>query len=231
MLSKLDLNYLDLFKKKYVYSCPICGGKDSFCVCWKRYNEEIKKVSAGIPVKYRKYTIDDFTHPQLKEQKQYIQGVIADFDNIRLNGDTIYLYGSSGTAKTMSACLIAAEAIRRGYEVHYYDSMQSIVTKLKQSWSDDSTSNVLREITASDLIVIDNIGRENVLNENVKNEVLNMFKQRCYNCLPTIFIAPVPVSEIPLKLDKDVVEVFLTNSFKQVMFKGFDYAKRVLGEK
>jgi len=231
MLSKLDLNYLELFKKKYVYSCPVCGGKDSFCDCWKRYNEEIKKVAAGIPVKYRKYTIDDFTHPQLVEQKQYIQSVIADFDNIRLNGDTLYLYGSSGTAKTMSACLIAAEAIRRGYEVHYYDSMQSIVTKLKQSWAEDSTANILREITASDLIVIDNIGRENVLNENVKNEILNMFKQRCYNCLPTIFIAPVPVSEIPLKLDKDVVEVFLTNSFKQVMFKGFDYAKKVLGEK
>lgn len=229
MLSQLDLNYLDIFKKKYVYGCSICGGKDSFCKCWKSYNEEIRKVSAGIPVKYRRYTLQDFTHPQLVEQKNYVQDVINSFDDIRLNGDTLYFYGTSGTAKTMSAVLIGVEAIKRGYEVHYYDSLQSIASKLKQSWAEDSTEEIMHNISSSDLIIVDNIGSENITNDNVRNEICNLFKQRSYNCLPTIFVSPVSIDNIPLKLDKDIVELFLNNSFKSVMFKGFDYSKKVLG--
>lgn len=230
MLSKLDLNYLDLFKKKYVYSCPVCGGKDSFCHCWKKYNEEIKKVAAGIPVKYRKYTIDDFTHPQLKKQKETVQKAIKDFDNFRLNGGVLYFYGTSGTAKTMSAILIAVEGIKRGYEVHYYDSLQSIATQLKQSWAEDNTSEIMKHITASDLIVVDNLGSENINSANVANEILGMFKQRSYNCLPVIFVAPVEPAQLPLTLDGNIVELFASNSFQQVFFKGFDYSKKVLGE-
>lgn len=230
MLSKLDLNYLELFKKKFVFGCPICSGKDSFCSCWKKYNEEIKKVSAGIPVKYRKYTIKDFTHPQLKEQRNFVNSIIETFDNVRLNGSSFYFYGTSGTAKTMSAILIAMEGIHRGYEVHYYDSLQSIVTKLKQSWSDEDSSPVLHDVTSSDLIVIDNIGSENITNENIKTEIMGMFKQRSYNCLPTIFVSPVSIKDIPLNFDKDIVGLFDMNGLTQVKFKGFDYIKKVLGE-
>lgn len=229
MLSQLDLNYLDIFKKKYVYGCKICGGKDSFCSCWKSYNEEIRKVSAGIPVKYRRYTIDDFTHPQLVEQKKFIQNVLSNFDDIRLNGDTLYFHGTSGTAKTMSAVLIGVEAIKRGYEVHYYDSLQSIASKLKQAWAEEDTATIIHNVSASDLVIVDNIGSENILNENIRYELCNFFKQRSYNGLPTIFISPVSIDEIPLKLDKDIIELFLKNSFKSVLFKGFDYSKKVLG--
>jgi DNA replication protein DnaC len=230
MLSKLDLNYLELFKKKYIYGCELCGGKDSFCVCWKKYNEEIKKVSAGIPVKYRKYTLSDFTHPQLKDQKNFVESVISDFDNVRLEGTTLYFYGSSGTAKTMSSVLIACEGIRRGYSVKYYESLQSISSNLKQAWAEDNTSKVINDITSSDLLIVDNLCSENISNENVRNEIYNLFKQRSYHCLPTIFISPVGLSEISIQLDRDIVELFLSNNFNSIYFKGFDYRKKVLGE-
>lgn len=229
MLSKLDLNYLELFKKKYVKGCPICGGKDSFCSCWKKYNLEIKKVSAGIPPKYRGYTLDDFTHPQLKQQKGIVTNIINSFDDIRLSGKSLYFYGSSGTAKTMSAILILVEAINRGYKVKYYDSLQSVVSSLKQAWGENDTTSLYNDIVFSDLLVIDNIGTENIVNDNVKQEVLNIFKQRSYNCLPTIFVSPVSIKGIPLTLDKDIVELFSNNDMLCIEFKGFDYRKKILG--
>lgn len=228
MLSQLDLNYLELYKKKYVLGCPICGGRDSYCNCWRKYNNEIKKISAGIPVKYRNYTMKDFTHPQLKQQKDFVESIISDFDNLRLSGRVLYFYGSSGTAKTMSAILVSCEGIRRGYRVHYYESLQAISTLLKQAWSSDEPASVANDITLSDLIVVDNLGSENISNENIKSEIYNLFKQRSYNCLPTIFIAPVSIKDLKLQLDKNIVELFDCNQITSVQFKGFDYRKEVL---
>lgn len=230
MLSQIDKNYLELFKTKYVYNCPVCQGRDSFCDCWRRYNAEIKKVSANIPVRYRHYTLSDFTHPQLSKQKVYIENQIKDLDNTRLNGKTLFFYGTSGTAKTMSAILIACEAINRGYKVYYFESLQNIATMLKQSWASESTDEFTEKIISSDLIIVDNLGSENIPNDNVRQEILNMFNQRSYNCLPTICISPVSIESLP-QLSKDLVEGLSVNGIEITQFKGFDYRKKVLERK
>lgn len=225
-LNKADLSYLELYKKLHVKSCPICGGKNAFCQCWRKYNQEVTKITAGIPVKFRKYTLKDFTHPELKKQKEVIENYMKSFLENRFNGQCLYLHGTKGTAKTMSATLILMYALKNKYSAYYFESLKSCSDMLKSDW-DEGTSNLENILASYDIVAIDNIGKEVITNTNIANSLKSYFSARANNMLPTLFIAPISMSKLVNPTDIDILEYFSEN-IKEVNFKGFDYTKAVL---
>ena len=74
----------------------------------------LKLAKANIPPKYWDYSIKDLdranTHVKAKLEKY-----CGEFENALNKGLGLFLVGSNGTGKTLSACLILREAIRKGY--------------------------------------------------------------------------------------------------------------------
>lgn len=227
-LNTADLKYLELYKQMYVSSCPICHGTNAFCKCWRNYNKEVAKITAGIPIKFRKYTLKDFVHPELSSQKSVIEKYIKGFIENRFNGKCLYLYGTKGTAKTMSAILILMAALKKGYSVHYFESLKSCSDMLKMDW-DGGTSYLNNIISSYDIIVIDNVGKETITNPNIANSLRSLFSSRANNLLPTIFVSGVSTKKLLNPVDTEILSYFLEN-IEEVNFKGFDYTKAVLNK-
>lgn len=226
MLKKIDEQYLQNYKEKYVLNCPICHGKNPACSCWANYKLEIYKVSANIPIKFRHFKLKQMTHPQLTKQKEKIKDYIKSLATNRENGNCLYIYGQKGTAKTMCANIILMNAIKRGYKVFYFDSLKMISDMLKQDWidNDDKLSNIISEY---DFIVIDNFDSEDIPNTNVLSAIKYLFSIRSSNLLPTIFVAPVAIPKLTLPLEKSIIEYFSSNT-TDIYFNGFDYEEAVI---
>lgn len=226
MLREIDRHYLEQYKEKYVMNCPICHGTFPGCTCWANFKLEIAKVSAGIPIKFRQFKLKQLTHPQLVKQKELIKNYIKNLNQNRGNGNSLYIYGTKGTAKSMCASIIIMNALKHNFKAYYFDSMKTISEMLKQDWHNDeeTLSNI---ITTYDFIVVDNLDLEDVPNQNVLATIKSLFYIRANNLLPTIFVSSVPISKLALPLDGAIIEYF-TPVLTDIYFNGFDYAEAVL---
>lgn len=226
MLKEIDKNYLESYKEKYVKQCPICKGTNPACSCWANFKLEISKVSAGIPIKFRHFKLKQMTHPQLTSQKEKIKDYIKNIAENREKGNSLYIYGNKGTAKSMCANIILMNAIKRGYRCFYFDGIKSIVEALKNDWAKEEDT-ITRIITEYDFIAVDNLDMEDIPNANVASAIKNLFYARANNLLPTILVAPVAIAKLSLPVDRDIVEYF-SSTLTDLYFNGFDYEEAVI---
>ncbi len=228
-LSNTDRTYLENYKKHVVYKCPKCKGKNSFCDCWRNFNYELSKATANIPIKYRRYTLADFTHPQLKKQKETVTNYINSIEDMRFHGTSLYLYGDKGTAKTMSAILILMAALQHIYKCRYFESFRACIEFLKEEWGDDlkeGTDTLKQVLSDYDFIVIDNVGSEVLPNNSTTTGLVkNLLIHRSNSLLPTIFVSPVAAEKLTDANERAIVEMFADGL--HLNFKGFDYQKEI----
>ena len=71
----------------------------------------------------------------------------------------VILTGPTGTGKTFLACAIGTDACRSGYRVRYYVS-KKLFRLLRHSHADGSYMRLTRQLSKSDLIIIDDWGME-----------------------------------------------------------------------
>ena len=83
------------------------------------------------------------------------------FDGIQRTGRGFYLQGPNGTGKTQAASAIALAFIEKGKSVHF-TSGGKLLSKLRDAMrSDESEARIFAELTTPDLLVIDDLGKEN----------------------------------------------------------------------
>ena len=83
------------------------------------------------------------------------------FDRIQRTGRGLYLQGPNGTGKTQAASAIALAFIEKGKSVHF-TSGGKLLSKLRDAMrSDESEAEIFAELTTPDLLVIDDLGKEN----------------------------------------------------------------------
>ena len=121
--------------------CDECGE----CVVYKRDLARSNPASkAGVPERYR--------------------GAKPDFkllQKIDRTGCGLYLQGPNGTGKTRAASAIALAFIAKGRSVHF-TSGGRILSRLRDAMrSDGAEADVFAELTSPDLLVIDDLGKEN----------------------------------------------------------------------
>lgn len=227
-MDNIDTAYLESYKQKYVYTCPKCGGKDSNCTCWAGVRFEIQKICAGIPIKYRGFTFDKFTHPELQKVKDVIRLYCKDIRDYRTVGKSLFLHGTKGLAKTASASLILMYALANKMSGIYFESLDTCVQYLWKEWENRQNDSTIKEkIINYDFLVIDGFGE---LSRDFKTsgEVLRgAFKERANNMLPTIFVSSTLPNELSSVLEKQIYSEYEGN-IQLIKFAGFNFEKEVL---
>ena len=121
--------------------CDECGD----CVVYKCDLAKSDPASkAGIPERYR-----------------HVEPDFKSLDKIEREGRGLYLQGPNGTGKTRAASSIALAYIAKGRSVHF-TSGGRVLSRLRDVMrSDEAEADVFAELTSPDLLVVDDLGKEN----------------------------------------------------------------------
>ena len=83
------------------------------------------------------------------------------FDRIQRTGRGLYLQGPNGTGKSQTASAIALAFIEKGKSAHF-TSGGKLLSKLRDAMhSDENEAEIFAELATPDLLVIDDLGKEN----------------------------------------------------------------------
>lgn len=223
MLTERDRKYLLKLKKELIQDCPKCHGTDYTCSCLDLFRLEFKKVKANIAVKYRSLAFDQITHPQTAAARNRIAEYLSNLGQNLENGSGLYLYGSTGLAKTGLASIVLIEALRLGRS-GYFITLDGLVDLYAGGWKDDALKEQYKDVVlGTDVLVIDEVGNESKTNNQLVSGCFNDVLRKRFNNLQTTIIT----SNLFFKKTKDVYgeEVYsiLNECTTPVEFTGIDF--------
>jgi len=223
MLSERDRKYLLKIKKQIIEGCSRCHGTNYKCSCVDAFRFEFKKVKANIATKYRNLTFDQITHPQTTEVRSKIATYLSNLEKNLEEGRGLYLFGSTGLAKTGIASIVLMESMKRGRS-GYFVTLSALVDLYASGWKDEEIKAQYEDLVLStDVLVIDEVGNETKTNNQLVSACFNDVLRRRFNNLQTTIIT----SNLYFKKIKDVYgeEVYsiLNECTTPYEFKGIDF--------
>lgn len=139
-----------------------------------------------------------------EKERANILKYIKDFLKKKVNGETVkglYLSGSFGSGKSYILSALLNELSLKGYKcvnINY----PLLLNKLKASFSDYNYNDVMEEIMACDVLLIDDIGAENNSPWS-RDEVLGTILQyRMDSDLTTFFTSNFTINELETELSE-----------------------------
>ncbi len=200
MLTERDKKFLLKLKKTIIEDCPKCKGLDYQCSCLDLYRLEFKKVKANIAAKYRSLTFDQITHPQTAVVRGRIAEYLTNLEQNLEDGKGLYLFGSTGLAKTGIASIVLIEALRRGRS-GYFITLDGLVDLYAGGWKNDDLKEQYKDVVlGTDVLVIDEVGNESKTNTQLVSGCFNDVLRKRFNNLQTTIVT----SNLYFKKTKDV---------------------------
>ena len=214
--------------------CPICGNTgwatkiiDGMeyareCKCGIRQREIQKNMIsfADIPDAFKDMRLDTFRIDIYKSDisrnkaENSIKGIkywLSDFKAMNERGMGLYLYSNiKGSGKTRMAASIANELIEKKIHVKFSTSLQ-ILEEIKNSWNNNEEHELLKQLSTSEVLVIDDFGTEQV-KEWICERFYQIINERYINHRVTIFTSNY-------KLDTLDYDERIKNRLKEVTFQ------------
>jgi DNA replication protein DnaC len=123
------------------------------------------------------------------------------FENYKTKGIGLMLTGTPGTGKTHLSCGVCHDLLKKGYKVTF-GTMINLLGRIKNSYSDDSQyseANILNEYINSDLLVIDDLGKE-FITPWMLEKLYYILNTRYEDCLPIIITSNYPLDKLSQRL-------------------------------
>ena len=214
-----DVDYLTAEKRRIIDACPKCHGLDFNCTCYQEYDVEVRKVRAGIPLKFRKASLAVITSAQSKGPKEQLQSYINSMSKYRRKGVGLYLWGDEGTAKTYLGCAVLIEALRQGYSA-YFTTLTDCVDKIINHR--EAFAYVLENST---YLMIDDMG---FAYRPVRDQVAyvdavldKVVRERCNNLMPNILTSHKNLTELSLANPSGArIASIIKEHMKRIQFTG-----------
>lgn len=119
-----------------------------------------------------------------------------DFDD---KNENMLLFGNVGVGKTFLTNCIAKELMDRGHSVIYFTSIRLFDTLsacvFRRDEDSDDYEDVLSDIFTCDLLIIDDLGTENI-NSFVASRLFDILNERSIRCKSTIISTNLPIDKI-----------------------------------
>ena len=169
---------------------------------------EQAQTMAGIIARYRIAELEPF--PSLAPGQDFVLDRAKAFVDTAGRGSTgLILLGNLGTGKTYIACAILNNFLRRGFSGRYLTTMQAIrlVTETRQFKSQKTEQQVLGELCAPHLLVLDEVSLQDGGDREFRI-VTEIVSGRYDRRRPTILIDNVTVKEFTKLVGERVVDRF-----------------------
>lgn len=230
----------DRYAKYYaetVGKCDKCNPKgfvavgDAFspCSCSKEYAKLKILHDTGLPRSYWGESAENFVgDPQaLAAMKDYIKNLSSNLNR----GVGLYLYGDPGIGKTLLASYAVAECLRLKKNVKFY-YFTDVLTKFTDAWKDEAARNELEHaILNSDLLILDDIGREYKSNKNLHESVLDtVLRTRANQLKPIIVTSNYDIFDMKEHYGRGIVDLF-KESLISVKVSGDSYRRQKMDDK
>ena len=215
MIHKADEVVLLGLKKK-IDTCPICNGTNLKCSCYGAYYLAFQIITSDIPLKYRGFTLEDISSATSEKNVARIRKYMSQLDKYRRKGTGLYLYGNTGTAKSVFGCIILIEALRKGYTCKFATVDQYRTAVLEKQY------DLLTNFQSVDFLLLDDVGREFHDSKGLVDSVLDdLIRLRSDSLLPTIMTTN---KEEP---DTFRLSSILKEHFIRIVFDTADYRKQI----
>jgi DNA replication protein DnaC len=165
----------------------------------------------GIPPRFAGKTLENYTAEgesqasTLAWAKDYLAALLKD----ESKGRSCLLLGDPGTGKTHLCTAIALEAARQGLEARY-TTAQRMFRAIKETFnkgSDKSSTEVIREFSTVELLVIDEVGIQ-FGSEFESNHLFDILNERYEHLRPTLLASNLPRAEVVKYLGERVIDRF-----------------------
>lgn len=202
-----ELKKLKLETKKHVGICKqhgkyesiksmimgkMVGGKCPSCV--DVYEKQEKKPSIHInpvPKRFNTCTFESFEQDEHNSSAcKYAYNYASKFSKIKANGGSMIFYGTCGTGKTHLACSIANKIVSDNAGDVMYTKIYELTGSIKDTWSnsDASESDVIKQYTDADLLIIDEVGVQ-FGSEAEQMILFRVLNKRYEDIKPTIIVS------------------------------------------
>jgi len=223
-MNERDAKQLITLKKELIENCTKCKGFNLHCDCYRQFWTEAHIIAAGIPIKYRKFTFKKISSPTLEKVKMQLKNYLKDIESNFEEGLGLYLYGSTGTAKTALASVVLIEAIKKGYRGKF-TTLEECTPQFVREELDD--------ILTVPFLVIDDVGKE--MKTQASRKLLGMvldtlIRKRSNNLLPTIATSNLNYPDIDIAFGDFGAGVvsLLHEHMTKILCRGVDYRKEVI---
>lgn len=149
----------------------------------------------------------------------------VNFPAYRAKGTGLILAGNAGNGKTHLACAIIAEIIERHHRRAQYALASDLFRRVKATFSktsDIGEDDALRQYTAPDLLVIDEIGVQ-YGSDTEKNILFEVVNRRYQDMKPTILVTNLAVDALEKFAGERVIDRMRENGG---MLAVFDWESR-----
>ncbi len=193
-------------------TCPACDSERE--AAYHRSVEadvQARVGRVGVPPRFAGKTLENYTADgegqaiALAWAKDYLAALLKD----ESKGRSCLLLGDPGTGKTHLCTAIALEAARQGLEARY-TTAQRMFRAIKETFnkgSDKSSTEVIREFSTVDLLVIDEVGIQ-FGSEFESNHLFDILDERYSYMRPTLLASNLPRAEVVKYLGERVIDRF-----------------------
>lgn len=172
---------------RWLPRCPRCDAEARSATLLDR---------AGIPPRFLERTLENYQadtagqRVALAAARRYA----ASFSDALKRGTCMIFAGNVGTGKTHLACGIAREVMRHGYTALFV-TVSEAIRAVRSTWRRDaerSEEQVLREFTAVDLLILDEVGVQ-FGTEAEQVTLFEIINRRYAHLRPTLILSNLPV--------------------------------------
>ena len=223
-----DKNYLD-----QIYTCAKCGDTGTvngeWCECLKKSAnklaaEELNKHSPLNLCSFESFRLSLYPEQSnngdnpREEMKKVLQICVDFAENFKGNEKGLLMIGGTGLGKTHLSLAIAAKVIEKDFCV-VYNSVPELLRTIDNEQFGRSTGDTLSVISECDLLILDDLGAENV-NERNASRLYEIINGRICRSLPMI----VSTNLSPVELTNNYSDRIISRLFtmKTLAFKGDD---------
>lgn len=208
---------------------PVKGGFVS-CECLRQYNKFKQLHDSGVPRAYwndgvvSKFDGDQKALKQVSDYMSFLKENIS-------KGIGLYLYGPPGVGKTLLASNVVLHSLRYNVRAKFY-YFTDVLNMFTDSWkNEEAREEIESEIINSDLLVMDDIGKEYKSNKKLHESILDtVLRTRASNLKPIIITSNFDILDMKETYGAGIVDLFKEH-LVTIKVDGESYRKTKMDEK